>query len=158
MVIKSVMNKLICSLKWCSVCLMKISKTGVPFCIWPNQPLLFFLLCVSGGDPTDLTFITGQVRRSTGGMVSTTLQLSAQTTSSRVQAQIEHKLVKRGRDTLAGPRGKKVLCYILSLILQWQRIYFVTLHCLLSPNERNDKQHFQHFFFPYSYVSCFEKI
>ncbi|XP_071833092.1 dynein axonemal heavy chain 6-like isoform X4 [Apostichopus japonicus] len=70
-----------------------------------------------GGDPMDLTFITGQVRRSTGGMVSTTLQLSAQTSASRVQAQIEHKLVKRGRETLAGPRGKKVLVFVDDLNL-----------------------------------------
>ena len=59
-------------------------------------------------ESVDLTFITGQVRRPASGMVTTTLQLSAQTTSARVRAQIEHRLVKKGRDTMVGPRGKKV--------------------------------------------------
>lgn len=83
---------------------MKIQRNGNSLTLCDLGKFYF----LSGGDPMDLTFITGQVRRSTGGMVSTTLQLSAQTSASRVQAQIEHKLVKRGRETLAGPRGKKV--------------------------------------------------
>ncbi|XP_038073413.1 dynein heavy chain 6, axonemal-like isoform X3 [Patiria miniata] len=76
-------------------------------------------------DTMDLTFITGQVRRATGtsGMVTTTLQLSAQTTAARVRAQIEHKLIKKGRDTMVGPRGKKVLVFVDDLNLPAPEVY-----------------------------------
>ena len=81
------------------------------------------MYCFSGAASSlDLTFITGQVRRPTGGLVSTTLQLSAQTSAARVRAQIEHKLIKRGKDTLVGPRGKKVS----------ERLYVTHLHCYTS--------------------------
>ena len=72
----------------------------------------------------DLTFITGQVRKPTGGLVSTTLQLSAQTTPARVRTQIEHRLMKRGKDTLVGPRGKKVSEQVLMGSL------FTRLYCV----------------------------
>ncbi|XP_022090728.1 dynein heavy chain 6, axonemal-like isoform X2 [Acanthaster planci] len=74
-------------------------------------------------DTMDLTFITGQVRRPTSGMVATTLQLSAQTTAARVRAQIEHKLIKKGRDTMVGPRGKKVLVFVDDLNLPAPEAY-----------------------------------
>ncbi|XP_071789676.1 dynein axonemal heavy chain 6-like isoform X2 [Asterias amurensis] len=74
-------------------------------------------------DTMDLTFITGQVRRSTSGMIATTLQLSAQTTAARVRAQIEHKLIKKGRDTMVGPRGKKVLVFVDDLNLPAPEVY-----------------------------------
>ncbi|XP_077989551.1 dynein axonemal heavy chain 6-like [Glandiceps talaboti] len=60
----------------------------------------------------DLSLMTGQVRKPTGGMIHTMLQLSAQTSAARVQAQILHKLIKRSKDSVGGPRGKKVIVFI----------------------------------------------
>ena len=42
------------------------------------------------------------------GVVSTMLQLSAQTTSERMVLALRSKLIKKGRDTLGAPKGKKV--------------------------------------------------
>ena len=42
------------------------------------------------------------------GILSTMLQFSAQTSSARTQLALTHKLIKKGRDTLGAPKGKKV--------------------------------------------------
>ncbi|XP_070577565.1 LOW QUALITY PROTEIN: dynein axonemal heavy chain 6-like [Ptychodera flava] len=60
----------------------------------------------------DLALMTGHVRKQAGGMTHTTLQLSAQTSAARVQAQILFKLIKRSKDSMGGPRGKKVIVFI----------------------------------------------
>ena len=41
-------------------------------------------------------------------IVSSMLQLSAQTTCERVVLALKSKLIKKGRDTLGAPKGKKV--------------------------------------------------
>lgn len=46
------------------------------------------------------------------GVIRSTIQFSAQTTSSRLQAQITQRLIKKSRDTLGAPRGRKV-CRLL---------------------------------------------
>lgn len=46
--------------------------------------------------------------RTTTGILSTTVQMSAQTSSHRLQSQIKLKLIKKGRDALGAPKGRKV--------------------------------------------------
>ena len=41
-------------------------------------------------------------------IICSQVQFSAQTTSYRIQLALKQKLIKRGRHTLAAPRGKKV--------------------------------------------------
>lgn len=42
------------------------------------------------------------------GVISSILQLSAQTTADRTMLALSHRLIKKGRDTLGAPKGKKV--------------------------------------------------
>ena len=42
------------------------------------------------------------------GVASTTIQFSAQTKPARFQLALTQKLIKKGRDTLIAPKGKKV--------------------------------------------------
>eukprot|EP00058_Branchiostoma_floridae_P021107 XP_002606597.1 hypothetical protein BRAFLDRAFT_120109 [Branchiostoma floridae] len=46
------------------------------------------------------------------GVIASTFQFSAQTSAARTQHQITNKLIKKGRDAVGGPRGKKVLVFI----------------------------------------------
>nr|XP_054759452.1 uncharacterized protein LOC129265488 [Lytechinus pictus] len=57
---------------------------------------------MDAGGAMDLTFMTGQVKKQVTGLVSTTLQLSAQTSPARVTTQIQHKLIKKGKETMVG--------------------------------------------------------
>ncbi|XP_023930267.1 dynein heavy chain 6, axonemal [Lingula anatina] len=59
----------------------------------------------------DLLMGTNKPKQNTG--ISTSLlQFSAQTTSARTQLSIIHRLIKKGKDTLGGPKGKKVLVFV----------------------------------------------
>ncbi|XP_071080158.1 dynein axonemal heavy chain 6-like [Haliotis cracherodii] len=46
------------------------------------------------------------------GILSTTVQFSAQTSSARLQAQIMHKLIKKGRESMGAPKGRKVIVFV----------------------------------------------
>ncbi|CAH1791320.1 unnamed protein product [Owenia fusiformis] len=46
------------------------------------------------------------------GIVSTMLQFSAQTAAIRLQLQLTLKLIKKGKDVLGAPKGKKVLIFL----------------------------------------------
>ncbi|XP_050405705.2 dynein axonemal heavy chain 6, partial [Patella vulgata] len=46
------------------------------------------------------------------GLLSTTIQFSAQTSSARLQAQIMHKLIKKGKDAMGAPKGRKVVVFV----------------------------------------------
>ena len=46
------------------------------------------------------------------GILSTTLQFSAQTTAGRTQQALTHKLIKRSKDSLGAPKGKKVIVFV----------------------------------------------
>ena len=52
--------------------------------------------------------LPGQSRLKQTGVISTTLQFSAQTTADRTKLAITQKLVKKGKDILGAPKGKKV--------------------------------------------------
>ncbi|ELU16870.1 hypothetical protein CAPTEDRAFT_116653 [Capitella teleta] len=47
----------------------------------------------------------------TSRFLSTMLQFSAQTTSARTQVALTSKLIKKGRDSMGAPKGKKVLAF-----------------------------------------------
>ena len=42
------------------------------------------------------------------GLVSTMVQMSAQTSAHRLQSQIKLKLIKKGRDSMGAPKGRRV--------------------------------------------------
>lgn len=42
------------------------------------------------------------------GVISSMIQFSAQTSAARLQAQIMHRLIKKGKDVMGAPKGKKV--------------------------------------------------
>ncbi|ESO83512.1 hypothetical protein LOTGIDRAFT_133247 [Lottia gigantea] len=46
------------------------------------------------------------------GLLSTTIQFSAQTSSARLQGHIMHKLIKKGKDALGAPKGRKVVVFV----------------------------------------------
>ncbi|KAJ8308273.1 hypothetical protein KUTeg_013147 [Tegillarca granosa] len=61
----------------------------------------------------NIDFLLGTAKpKPTIGIISSVIQFSAQTTSSRLQSLIMHKLIKKGRDTLGAPKGKKVLVFV----------------------------------------------
>ena len=68
--------------------------------------------CSGGEKNLDVLLGTGKSRQATG-ILSSTLQFSAQTTSYRTQLALVHKLIKKGRDTLGAPKGKKVILLLL---------------------------------------------
>ena len=51
------------------------------------------------------------------GLVSTMVQMSAQTSAHRLQAQIKLRLIKKGRDSMGAPKGRRVSCLFLLLLL-----------------------------------------
>ena len=55
----------------------------------------------------DLLLGTTKVKHGSG-IISSVLQFSAQTTSHRTQLALTQKLIKKGRDTMGAPKGKKV--------------------------------------------------
>lgn len=61
--------------------------------------------------------------KSSTGIISSMIQFSAQTTSARLKAHIMHKLIKKGKDTLGAPRGKKVLVFVDDLNMPAPEVY-----------------------------------
>ena len=60
-------------------------------------------------DKVGMDVLLGSSRpRSSTGMISSMIQFSAQTTSARLQAQIKHNLIQKGRNLLGAPKGRKV--------------------------------------------------
>ena len=60
------------------------------------------------------------------GILSTTIQFSAQTSSARLQAQIMHKLIKKSKDSLGAPKGRKVRIFMfVNLGQDIRRLQFV---------------------------------
>ncbi len=55
----------------------------------------------------DLLLGTSKAKQLTG-ITSSVLQFSAQTSSHRTQLALTQKLIKKGRDTMGAPKGKKV--------------------------------------------------
>ena len=52
--------------------------------------------------------LAGPTRLRQTGVISATLQFSAQTTADRTKLAITQRLVKKGKDVLGAPKGKKV--------------------------------------------------
>ncbi|XP_071963333.1 dynein axonemal heavy chain 6-like [Antedon mediterranea] len=69
------------------------------------------------GDAQLKSLLEGTNRKTIEAVVSTTLQLSAQTKADRIQAQIQHKLIKKGKNTMVGPRGKTLIVFVDDLNL-----------------------------------------
>ncbi|GFO34548.1 dynein heavy chain 1, axonemal, partial [Plakobranchus ocellatus] len=63
------------------------------------------------GDDKTMDFVLG-AKSKTAGVVSTTIQCSAQTTSKRLQAQILLKLIKKSRTSMGAPKGRKVFVFV----------------------------------------------
>lgn len=61
--------------------------------------------------------------KTTTGVVSSMIQFSAQTTSARLKAHIMHKLIKKGKDTMGAPRGRKVLVFVDDLNMPAPEVY-----------------------------------
>ncbi|XP_033124826.1 dynein heavy chain 6, axonemal-like [Anneissia japonica] len=61
--------------------------------------------------------VGGPSREMAEAIVSTTLQLSAQTKADRIQAQIQHKLIKKGKNMMVAPRGKRLIVFVDDLNL-----------------------------------------
>lgn len=61
--------------------------------------------------------------KSTTGVISSMIQFSAQTTSARLKAHIMHKLIKKGKDTMGAPRGRKVLVFVDDLSMPAPEVY-----------------------------------
>ncbi|XP_064622088.1 dynein axonemal heavy chain 6-like isoform X2 [Lineus longissimus] len=72
----------------------------------------------------DMNILLGTSRpKVTAGIIHSSLQFSAQTTSARTQAQITYKLIKKGKDTLGGPKGRKVVVFVDDLNMPAQEQY-----------------------------------
>ncbi|KAH3851244.1 hypothetical protein DPMN_093724, partial [Dreissena polymorpha] len=63
-------------------------------------------------DRGGMDVLLGTKPRATTGVISSMIQFSAQTTSARLQAQIKHNLIQKGRNTLGAPKGRKVLLFV----------------------------------------------
>ncbi|KAK3576323.1 hypothetical protein CHS0354_039732 [Potamilus streckersoni] len=62
---------------------------------------------------SNMDMILGTVRpKQSTGIISTMIQFSAQTSAARLQAQIVLKLIKKGKDTLGAPKGRKVVMFV----------------------------------------------
>ncbi|XP_074663059.1 dynein axonemal heavy chain 6-like [Tubulanus polymorphus] len=61
--------------------------------------------------------------KTSAGIIYTTLQFSAQTSASRTQAQIIHKLIKKSKDVMAGPKNRKVVVFVDDLNMPAQEQY-----------------------------------
>ena len=59
-------------------------------------------------DKIGLDILLGAKPKTSNGIISSMIQFSAQTTSARLQAQIRHNLIQKGRNTLGAPKGRKV--------------------------------------------------
>ncbi|WAR20146.1 DYH6-like protein, partial [Mya arenaria] len=63
-------------------------------------------------DKVGMDILLGSKPRTQTGVISSMIQFSAQTTSARLQAQIKHNLIQKGRNTLGAPKGRKVLLFV----------------------------------------------
>ncbi|XP_062595107.1 dynein axonemal heavy chain 14-like, partial [Saccostrea cucullata] len=61
--------------------------------------------------------------KSSAGVIIFVFQFSAQMTAARLKAHIMHKLIKKGKDTLGAPRGKKVLVFVDDLNMPAPEVY-----------------------------------
>lgn len=61
----------------------------------------------------DLVMGTQTKIRAPPGVTSSLLQFSAQTSADRTIQALTHRLIKKGRDTLGAPKGKKVYGHLL---------------------------------------------
>ncbi|OWF46435.1 Dynein heavy chain 6, axonemal [Mizuhopecten yessoensis] len=60
-----------------------------------------------------LDFLLGSTKiKQVTGLISSMIQFSAQTTAARLQAHIVHKLIKKGKETLGAPKGRKVIVFV----------------------------------------------
>lgn len=59
-------------------------------------------------DKVGMDILLGAKPKTSTGVISSMIQFSAQTTSARLQAQIKHNLIQKGRNTLGAPKGRKV--------------------------------------------------
>ena len=53
-----------------------------------------------------------QKQKPTPGLLSSVVQFSAQTSAARTQLALTHRLIKKGRDTLGAPKGKRVVVFV----------------------------------------------
>ena len=60
-------------------------------------------------DKVGMDILMGSKPKTSTGIISSMIQFSAQTTSARLQAQIKHNLIQKGRNTLGAPKGRKVM-------------------------------------------------
>jgi len=65
-------------------------------------------------DKVGMDILLGAKPKASTGVISSMIQFSAQTTSARLQAQIKHNLIQKGRNTLGAPKGRKVQIIVLS--------------------------------------------
>ena len=56
----------------------------------------------------DVLLGSSRPKQSTG-IINSMIQFSAQTTSARLQAQIKHSLIQKGRNVMGAPKGRKVI-------------------------------------------------
>ena len=92
----------------CSISL-KTKRENLDITLNTSHCSLWFLLFhISPGDKTlDMLLGGGKIKQQ-GGIVTSMLQFSAQTTSWRTQLALTHKLIKKGREAMGAPKGKKV--------------------------------------------------
>ena len=64
-------------------------------------------------DKVGMDILLGAKPKTSTGIMSSMIQFSAQTTSARLQAQIKHNLIQKGRNTLGAPKGRKVRMLLL---------------------------------------------
>ncbi|XP_053375273.1 dynein axonemal heavy chain 6-like isoform X4 [Mercenaria mercenaria] len=63
-------------------------------------------------DKVGMDILLGSKPKTSTGIMSSMIQFSAQTTSARLQAQIKHNLIQKGRNTLGAPKGRKVVMFV----------------------------------------------
>ena len=62
----------------------------------------------------DVLLGSSRPKQSTG-IINSMIQFSAQTTSARLQAQIKHNLIQKGRNMMGAPKGRKVILNIVNV-------------------------------------------
>ncbi|XP_070181014.1 dynein axonemal heavy chain 6-like [Littorina saxatilis] len=66
-----------------------------------------------GGHEQGLDVMVGMDKpRAPVGLLSTVVQMSAQTSSHRLQSQIKLRLIKKGRDSMGAPKGRRVMVFV----------------------------------------------
>lgn len=70
-----------------------------------------------------MDFLLGAKPKTSTGVISSMIQFSAQTTSTRLQAQITHNLIQKGRNMLGAPKGRKVILFVDDLNMPAPEMY-----------------------------------